>query len=245
MFSTEDSEELQRLLHERVFKTKDFTPLIPELQERLDTDGKMPMIHHPLLVIIYHEQENAYFNKLIEEKKKCLAQYIDNEDIGSYLAIHERPYRLEALIEALHSWWNPANEREYWDQVSWVYTDTEFLYNSMDQWRYLLFGDAGYLDSYLMMDEEEKKKYDSLPEYFTVYRGAKDPDGYSWTLDKDKARWFANRWGQDLSVFSKKVNKLEDTVAYFNSRNEEEILLNEDHHYVNYEVWENNDGQSV
>ena len=95
------------------------------------------------------------------------------------------------------------------------------------------------------MDEEEKKKYDSLPEYFTVYRGARDPDGYSWTLDVEKARWFASRWGQDLSVFSKKVNKLEDTVAYFNSRNEEEILLNEDHHYVNYEVWENNDGQSV
>mgnify|MGYP003114003484 CR=1 FL=1 len=47
----------------------------------------------------------------------------------------------------------------------------------------------------------------------------------------------------NLSVIIK-VNKLEDTVAYFNSRNEEEILLNENHRYVNYEVEENNDEET-
>ena len=39
MFSTEDSEELKRLQHEAFFKTKDFAPLIPELEERIDRDG--------------------------------------------------------------------------------------------------------------------------------------------------------------------------------------------------------------
>ena len=210
--STEDSEELSRLLQERVFKTKDFPPLIPELQEHLVKDEIRQMIHHPLLVTFHHDQDNAYLNKLIEVRKKILGRHIANEKISSYLVIHERPYRLEALIEALHSWWNPASEKEYWDQVGWVYTDTEFLYHSMDQWKYLLFGGAGYLNNNLMMDDEEKEKYDSLPEYFTVYRGAMDPDGYSWTLNEDKARWFASRWGKDLSVFSKKVNKLEEKL---------------------------------
>jgi hypothetical protein len=241
MISAEDKEELSRLLKDRVIKTKDFPPLIPELQKHLVKDELRQMIHHPLLVTFHHEQDNAYHNKLIDVRKKMLGQHVANENIGSYLAMHERPYRLEALIEALHSWWNPANEKDYWDQVGWVYTDTEFLYHSMDQWKYLLFGGAGYLNNNLMMDDAEKEKYDSLPEYFTVYRGATDPDGYSWTLDEDKARWFASRWGKSLKVFSKKVNKLEDTIAYFSSRNEEEILLNENHRYVNYEVEENDD----
>ena len=76
--STEDSEELSRLLKDRVIKTKDFPPLIPELQERLVKDEIMQMIHHPLLVTFHHDQDNAYHNKLIEVRKKILGRHIAN-----------------------------------------------------------------------------------------------------------------------------------------------------------------------
>ncbi len=82
-------------------------------------------------------------------------------------------------------------------------------------------------DKKVLMDEEEYEKYMALPEEFTVYRGIRGRgslQALSWTLDKSKAEWFANRWDKGGKVYSAKVKK-EDTFAYFASRSEEEIVL--------------------
>ena len=87
-----------------------------------------------------------------------------------------------------------------------------------------------------MMDADEKTFFDQLPNELKIYRGVylnKKDDKYdflgsSWTLDYEKAKWFAERRGfrenEYPLVYSLNVNK-EDVLSYFNRRNENEILI--------------------
>lgn len=82
--------------------------------------------------------------------------------------------------------------------------------------------------SYLM-DKGERKVFDALPEKVTIYRGVDDLEykyGFSWTLDKKVARWFANRnQGNSTYVYECIVDK-KDLICYFQIRNEKEVIIN-------------------
>lgn len=79
-----------------------------------------------------------------------------------------------------------------------------------------------------LMDEDEYKYYKELPEEITVYRGtgkgAKHLLGLSWTLDYEKAKWFATRWGRK-GVLYKGVIRKENVLAYFSRRSESEVVI--------------------
>ncbi len=82
-------------------------------------------------------------------------------------------------------------------------------------------------DKTLLMDDDEQKQYSALPEEITVYRGIRGRgrlEALSWTLDIDKAEWFAKRWNKGGKVYSAMVKK-EDVLAVFTSRNEDEIVV--------------------
>lgn len=77
-----------------------------------------------------------------------------------------------------------------------------------------------------LMDTDEFKYFLNLPDTFIVYRGVTpghNPNGLSWTQDLDKAKWFSNRFGNGY-VREGLANK-EDVLAYFNRRDEEEIII--------------------
>lgn len=80
-----------------------------------------------------------------------------------------------------------------------------------------------------LMNKEEFAYYKALPNVIKVYRGVgqnRNPDGLSYTVNKDEAIWFANRWGgEDNYLIEIDVPK-KYVLAYFNSRNEEEIVVN-------------------
>ncbi len=81
-------------------------------------------------------------------------------------------------------------------------------------------------DKKLLMDKKEYAVYTALPEEVTVYRGVGKHgkvNGLSWTLDLEKAKWFANRF-EPVGVYKAKINK-KYVLAYFNGRNEHEIVL--------------------
>ena len=77
------------------------------------------------------------------------------------------------------------------------------------------------------MNEEEHQTYQQLPETFTVYRGVTpghNPSGLSWTTSLEKAKWFANRFGEGY-IRQGTANK-SDVLAYFSGRgSEEEIVI--------------------
>ena len=80
------------------------------------------------------------------------------------------------------------------------------------------------------MNEEEYAAYRSLENPVTVYRGvtpynAKNIKALSRTLDRDTAEWFAHRFGEEGAVYKAQIPK-EHILAYFNGRNESEVVVN-------------------
>ena len=87
-----------------------------------------------------------------------------------------------------------------------------------------------YADKKHLMTEEELAVYENLPDTFTVYRGLSslsNKKGISYTKSLDVAKFFANRFKTD--GFTPIILKVEIhkkyALAYFNGRNEDEIVV--------------------
>ena len=85
-------------------------------------------------------------------------------------------------------------------------------------------------DKKSLMNEEELLVYESLPEEVTVYRGVtsynrKKEKALSWTLDYEKAVWFANRFSTGTGeVWTMTVPK-KRILSYFDGCNEQEAIV--------------------
>lgn len=84
-------------------------------------------------------------------------------------------------------------------------------------------------DPKILMTQSERKRLKSLPETVTVYRGvtsynAKNIRALSWTLDKEKAEWFAHRYGEEGTVYEARIDKSR-IIAYFAERGESEVIV--------------------
>lgn len=79
-----------------------------------------------------------------------------------------------------------------------------------------------------LMNKREQKKFDKLPERITIYRGVNNPKfkyGFSWTIDKRIASWFANRYeNKESYVYECTVDK-KDILCYLDIRNEKEVII--------------------
>ena len=82
----------------------------------------------------------------------------------------------------------------------------------------------------LIMDEEEKRFYDSCAEEMIVYRGVsrnRNAFWLSYTWDKEKSIWFQNRFSRndnDSFLITLQVRK-KDCICYINERGEKEFVL--------------------
>lgn len=81
-----------------------------------------------------------------------------------------------------------------------------------------------------LMQEEEYQVYCSLPDEMVVYRGVavdREPAGLSWTQNLKKAEWFAQRFNdeKEQGYMQKATVRKENILAYFNRRNEDEIVV--------------------
>lgn len=84
-------------------------------------------------------------------------------------------------------------------------------------------------DKSILMDGEEKEKFDSFEDTVTVYRGvtsynAKNIKALSWSTDYQTAEWFAHRFGEEGTVYEAQISK-EHILAFFNGRNESEVIV--------------------
>lgn len=82
-------------------------------------------------------------------------------------------------------------------------------------------------DNSLIYSKEDIEKLSTLPDEFYVYRGLMKKakvQALSWTLDLDKAVWFAKRFKNEGKVYRGLCRK-KDILVYLSSRNEEEIVV--------------------
>ena len=86
-------------------------------------------------------------------------------------------------------------------------------------------------DKQVLMTEEDYKVYCNLPDKFKVYRGVavgRNPKGLSWTPNYNKAVWFSQRFDtEDKKGYVQAATvKKGKVLAYFDTRGEEEIVVN-------------------
>lgn len=81
-----------------------------------------------------------------------------------------------------------------------------------------------------LMTSKDYKLYNSFPTEIEVYRGVavgRNPKGLSYTTNYEKALWFANRFNLEDKkgyIIKRKIKK-EDILAYFNTRSEDEVVV--------------------
>jgi hypothetical protein len=198
--------------------------LHPELALHLTEDGPVgAMVHHPLVIdLIVVPEMYGRLNRLLAHKRERLAEAEAEGDWHTYVFLHERPYRLDALAKV------PTSVEGYGELVGSVWIDSENIWQGYDQWCELLAGRP------LMMDEDERAAFAELPDVLEVHRGYGHRQlGLSWTLDCEKAEWFARRAAglgnaPRARVASGRVRK-EQVIAYLTGRGEDEVVVFGDH----------------
>lgn len=193
--------------------------LIAELKNSIDRE----MIHNKFLVTIYDGSEtseiNDKLNKLYNQQKTRAENALMAKNYNRYLIFHTRPYRLHALLEIFDIVKNDKTKAEL---LTHYWQDTVEPYINLKYWIELF----KYFDGKeeLLMSEEENQYFNNLPEEITIYRGADRSGGISWTLDKETAKWYANRFNFNNKgkVFEKIVKK-SDCLCYL--LNEQEIII--------------------
>lgn len=195
-----------------------------ELKPYLSVYNGIPMIKHPLIFSIFHTDiQNYIINKQYEWKKSAVKEALKKKNWGSYVFLHERPYR---LVPAFSSISQKLDSKTYWELLGEIWVDSENIWQNSDWWLYFL-EDGPLENKEYFMSEEDREEFKRLPEKLTVYRGyvpRKNKKGFSYTLSKEKATWFANRFGRDGKVYERQIDK-KDVFAYKNDRNEQEIII--------------------
>lgn len=211
--------------------------LDPMLAMYIDENGPFgPSIKHPLVFSIVHTPTlNAFVNAQFRSKKEALKRARDKGDWEACVWIHERPYRLDAFLDI--SW--RLDGPRYWELLGQVWSDTENAWQNTGKWRQALTADAEGRE--MMSDADVRCVFDLPPErgglapMTRIYRGYRFDDalqGFSWTLDKARAKWFARRLRQDDHPSPKVASGFvarEHVIAYITGRDEQEIVTLPEH----------------
>lgn len=193
--------------------------LNPELQKfvvetEIGKYIKHPLVFSPLVL-------PGLANQMLEQKYNQLRKALDTKNFSQYVFLHERPYRVSVFKDIKHE----LTDENYWKLLSSIWTDTENSYQDLGTWKNLFKSKRGQRHN--LMTEDELNTMESLDDTVTIFRGCVknlNEDGLSWTLDKERAEWFANRFDQEGIVIEKAIGK-EKIVAYFSGREEEEIII--------------------
>lgn len=220
---------------EKLLGTKE--DLDPELAEYIDEDGMFGQsIKHPLVFSIVHTPAlNAFVNAQLRQKKEALKRAKNACDWHSYVWLHERPHRIDAFLNI--SW--RLDGARYWELLGDVWSDTENAWQNRHEWREAFTADPKGRE--MMSDEDVRCVFDLPPEkggllpMTRIYRGYRFDDslhGFSWTLDRARAKWFAHRLRQDDHPSPKVASGFvarEHVIAYMTGRDEQEIVTLPEH----------------
>lgn len=208
--------------------------LDPELLECMFDDPIFgSSIKHPLVFSIVHNpQMNAMYNAMLRQKKAALQRATEAQNWDSYVWLHERAYRLDAFMDIKDEIYK---SEDYWSLLGSIWIDSENIWQNLEEWR-LLFEEPerGYMEHF--MSEDDRKVFTlpenkgGMPRTFPVYRGFNydgGEDGFSWTIDRARAKWFARRLCTDdyrPMVATGTVSR-KDVIGYMTGRDEQEIVV--------------------
>lgn len=204
-----------------------FVYLDPEVEKSMGIFVNHPFIGQRLMVC--KEEGNLVLLDIskpdeLHRIRRNIIETIDAvTDYSQFLIIMRKPY-LPAFFQRTH---HLLTEEDYATFLASLWTTVEFPnidVNVTPPEFVKLFRRA---NKALLMDENEFERFEALPDEMTIYRGIRGRgklQALSWTLELDKAEWFAKRWESHGKVYSAQIKK-EDVLACFCSRNEAEVVV--------------------
>lgn len=210
----------------QIAKLRDYfkeEPLNPELEKyRIVTPSGIPMIKHPLVFSLFHSDvNNHHINMHYEYTKRGVVEALKKKEFSTFVFLHERPYRLEAFLEIMDS----IHGKDYWSLLGEIWIDSENIWQNKSVWKDLLSSEEPHREFF--MTESDRKIFKALPEKITIYRGytpRQNKNGYSYTIDKQRAEWFAKRFSTKKGEVRERVVLKKDCIAYLGGKNEKEII---------------------
>lgn len=191
--------------------------LHPDLEATMTKSDTFWMIQHPLMHTIYTPGFESLINESYRGKQEALADAIERgEYVFIITCLINKPHRLDAFLQ----YQDNLTDLQYWRAAGEIWTTMEFMHYDLERWDQVFDSDRSERDS--IMNQQEQDELLSLPRMIEIYRGGSE-SGYSWTLDRKTAEWFAARYGHNHDIHTRKVpNK--DVIALLNHRGEHEII---------------------
>lgn len=196
-------------------------------------EKEWPMIRHPLVYAVPFfdtREEIVRLNKMLDHKKEAVIEAESNHNWGRYIFLYERPWRLHAFKQINAS----MDDSDYWKLLAEVWIDCENIReHRMDWWEMLT---STRRKRKMFMDTSDRCTFRKLPVQIEAYRGTREIEkdshyfGFSWTLNREKADWFAKRFvhrddGGPVVCIAQFDRNL--CVGYLNGRGEEELVATE------------------
>lgn len=207
--------------------------LHPDLEAYVEELDMFNTLRHPLVysVPFFNDPYSiTRCNMQYEVKKKEIEKAKKEKEWARYIYLHEKPYWISVLMDINEE----LDEKLFWSLFIESWSIVENIYATRVFWFHLIHSrKKPSLD--LVMDESEIEFFNSLPDEFEIYRGTTadephDTDSLSWTTDREKAEWFADR-RESLTIppvktkVLSRVVKKEQVLVYHNGRYEHEIII--------------------
>lgn len=209
-------------------------PLHPDLVPHIEKGGVFgDMLRHPLVYDLFMGLPGIT-NRTYLRKREMLAEAIEAEAWHEVVFLHERPYRLTALIQYCTGWehdeagplWPLVESPEHWELAADVWVDSENIEQVIEDWRALFNNGEGGL---WLGTPAERDQFDALERYphetagpcIKAWRGGTVGD-WSWTTDLKVAQFFARRSGYPVRGAMIPVS---DVFGYLTRRSEAELLV--------------------
>lgn len=199
--------------------------LLPELEPYRHTMYSITGFTHPLFRgMIAKEGCFAYINWQYRQVTKHLEKLRKEKKYLAAILMYDLPSLLDGFITEIEG----ADDKTFWTCLAAVWTNGEAPWANRKLFLQLFNAPRPHRE--YLMDADERKTFKKLPDELTIFRGfgGDRGKGLSWTLDREKAVWFAKRFhavhGRPGRIIEGVCNKV-DVIAHFTSRKESEIVI--------------------
>jgi hypothetical protein len=136
------------------------------------------------------------------------------------------------LADLFFKIYKQVDDKTYWKLLGYCYTNSYLGFDEKFLLKLLFTSKKPFRE--FLMNKEDKNLFDTFPEELTIYRGCSLSEieskdyRFSWTLSKDVANFFAFEYHRNKNTECGVVEltvKKEKLLAYFNGRQEEEIIF--------------------
>lgn len=201
------------------------------------------LVSHPFLKIKYVLDENKEMVDVFAKKeyfenfKKVMYRNIDKAPDVYMIFIHiTKPYKLTCfkyICEFL-------DDKDYGQLLKDCWTMEEYTSRNPNITKKEMVSLFKKAKKEYMMDEDELKVFQNLPDEVTIYRGVRDrkwQKELSWTLDYEQAEWFATRFESKEQIVYEVTLPKKEIITYINDRDEQEVII-DPYNLKKYEIKE-------